>query len=180
MSKQTIRVGISSCLLGEEVRFDGGHKHDTLITATLGKFFDWVPVCPEMEIGLGTPRESLRLVGIASSPKLLAPRSGTDHTGPMQHWAKEKLEQLRRADLHGYILKKDSPSCGMERVRVYGESGMPQRNGRGLFAAALLEQFPWLPADAKGATPDTVARNTTIVVLATTRSRSGVKQSKSS
>jgi uncharacterized protein YbgA (DUF1722 family)/uncharacterized protein YbbK (DUF523 family) len=150
MSEKTIRIGISSCLLGEEVRFDGGHKHDTLITATLGKFFHWVPVCPEVEIGLGTPRESLRLVGIASSPKLVAPRSGSDHTERMQLWAKEKLEQLQQAGLHGYILKKDSPSCGMDRVRVYGESGMPQRSGRGLFAAALLARFPLLPVEEEG------------------------------
>jgi len=145
-----IRIGISSCLLGEEVRFDGGHKHDTLITETLGNFFQWVPVCPEVEIGLGTPRESLRLVGIAANPRLVAPKSGSDYTEKMKQWGKKQLEELHALDLHGYILKKDSPSCGMERVRVYGESAMPQRNGRGLFAAALLERFPLLPVEEEG------------------------------
>ncbi len=153
-----IRIGISSCLLGEEVRFDGGHKLDTLITETLGNFFQWVPVCPEMEIGLGTPRESLRLVGIAANPRLIALKSGTDHTEKMKRWGKEKLEELHALDLHGYILKKDSPSCGMERVRVYGESGMPQRNGIGLFAAALLERFPLLPGEEEGRLHDTPIR----------------------
>lgn len=150
MTQRTIRIGISSCLLGQEVRFDGGHKHDTLITETLGRFFQWVPVCPEMEIGLGTPRESLRLVGITESPRLIAPRSGHDHTERMNRWAKGRLDQLQALELHGYILKKDSPSCGMERVRVYGESGRPQKNGRGLFAAALLERFPLLPVEEEG------------------------------
>ncbi len=150
MIKKTIRVGISSCLLGEEVRFDGGHKHDTLITESLGKFFEWVPVCPEMEIGLGTPRESLRLVGISSSPRLIAPKSGTDHTAAMNRYAARRAEELAAMDLHGYILKKDSPSCGMERVRVYDQNGMPRKDGRGLFAAALLERLPELPTEEEG------------------------------
>lgn len=158
MSKETIRIGISSCLLGQEVRFDGGHKHDTLVTETLGKFFHWVPVCPEVEIGLGTPRESLHLAGIATNPRLIAPRSGSDHTQRMQHWANDKLEQLRQQYLHGYILKKDSPSCGMERVRVYRESGMPQRTGRGIFAAALLQGFPLLPVEEEGRLHDMAIR----------------------
>jgi len=145
-----IRVGISSCLLGEEVRFDGGHKHDTLITETLGKFFEWVPVCPEMEIGLGTPRESHRLVGISSSPRLIAPKSGTDHTAAMNRYAARRAEELAAMDLSGYVLKKDSPSCGMERVRVYDQNGMPRKDGRGLFAAALLERLPELPTEEEG------------------------------
>lgn len=145
-----IRVGISSCLLGEQVRFDGGHKHDTLITETLGRFFSWVPVCPEMELGLGAPRESLRLVGRPERPRLVALKSQTDHTQPMEQYAACRLGELAGVGLHGYILKKDSPSCGMERVRVYDKSGMPQRTGRGLFAAALIERFPLLPAEEEG------------------------------
>jgi len=145
-----IRIGISSCLLGEMVRFDGGHKHDPLLTGSLGKYFHWIPVCPEVEIGLGTPRESLRLVGAVEDPRLVAPKSGADHTHKMKDWAAWRLRDLQAMDLHGYILKKDSPSCGMERVRVYGESGMPQRQGRGIWAAALLDHFALLPVEEEG------------------------------
>lgn len=149
-SQPEIRVGISSCLLGEEVRFDGGHKHDTLITGTLGQFFSWVPVCPELELGLGVPRETLRLQGRAEKPRLVALKSKTDHTEPMKSFATRRLEELAGIGLQGYILKKDSPSCGMERVRVYDRKGMPQRRGRGLFAAALMARFPLLPVEEEG------------------------------
>lgn len=145
-----IRVGVSSCLLGEKVRFDGGHKLDTLLTDLFGKYFVWIPVCPEMEIGLGTPRETLRLVGSTSGPRLIGNPSLTDHTDTMTRWAGPRLEELAELDLHGYILKKDSPSCGMERVRVYAESGMAQRNGIGIFAGLLLHRFPLLPVEEEG------------------------------
>lgn len=148
--KPLIRVGISSCLLGEQVRFDGGHKLDTLITESLGRYFEWVQVCPEMEIGLGTPRESLRLIGDPANPRMVGTKTGTDHTDIMVQWAEKKHVDLARLDLHAYILKKDSPSCGMERVRVYGESGMAQRTGRGIFAAQLLRRFPLLPVEEEG------------------------------
>jgi uncharacterized protein YbgA (DUF1722 family)/uncharacterized protein YbbK (DUF523 family) len=149
-----IRIGISSCLLGARVRFDGGHKKDPFITETLGKFFQWIPVCPEIEMGLGTPRESLRLVGTLSGPQLIAPRSKTDLTDNMIRFAERRLEELAQLNLHGYILKKDSPSCGMERVRVYGEKGAPQRKGRGLFADALIRRFPLLPIEEEGRLQD--------------------------
>lgn len=145
-----IRIGISSCLLGENVRFDGGHKRDTFIVNTLGQFFQWIPVCPELEMGLGVPRETLRLVGTPESPRLLAPRSQRDHTVAMQRYAAERLETLATLNLHGYILKKDSPSCGMERVRVYGQEQTVQRSGRGLFASALMQRFPLLPVEEEG------------------------------
>ncbi len=145
-----IRVGISSCLLGEKVRFDGGHKHDSLITGVLGKYFEWAPVCPEVEIGLGIPRESIRLVEIEKELRLIAPRSGADLTDDMQRFCRRKIHELALENLHGYILKKDSPSCGMERVRIYDKKGMPRRDGRGLFAAALLDAFPLLPVEEEG------------------------------
>jgi uncharacterized protein YbgA (DUF1722 family)/uncharacterized protein YbbK (DUF523 family) len=145
-----IRIGISACLLGEKVRFDGGHKREAFIVDTLGQFFQWVPVCPELEIGLGTPRESLRLVGTPERPQLIAPRSQSDHTAAMQQYAAERLEALAALGLHGYILKKDSPSCGMARVRVYGQNGTMHRSGRGLFAAALMQRFPLLPVEEEG------------------------------
>jgi uncharacterized protein YbgA (DUF1722 family)/uncharacterized protein YbbK (DUF523 family) len=149
-----IRIGISSCLLGEKVRFDGGHKREAFIVDTLGQFFHWVPICPELEIGLGTPRESLRLVGTPERPRLLAPRSRSDYTAAMQRYAAERLESLTPLGLHGYILKKDSPSCGMERVRVYGLDGTPHRSGRGLFTAALMQRFPLLPVEEEGRLQD--------------------------
>lgn len=148
--RDPIRIGISSCLLGEKVRFDSGHKRDAFVVETLGQYFDWVPVCPEMEIGLGAPRESLRLVGTAEVPRLIAPKSQSDHTEAMLGFAANRLQGLADTGLHGYILKKDSPSCGMARVRVYGESGAAQRNGQGLFARALMKRFPLLPVEEEG------------------------------
>ncbi len=143
-------MGISSCLLGQNVRFDGGHKLDTLITEMLGRYFEWVPVCPEMEIGLGAPRESLRLVGDAGNVRLIATKSGTDHSRTMTNWAGRRLEELARLSLDGYILKKDSPSCGMERVRVYDESGTARRTESGIFARLLLQRFAFLPVEEEG------------------------------
>ena len=140
-----IRVGVSACLLGQRVRYDGGHKADPFIIDTLGRYFTWVPVCPEVEIGLGTPRETLRLVGDVAAPRLVAAVSGRDLTRPMQDFAAQRLPQLAELGLHGYVLKKNSPSCGMQGVRVYGPSGRPQRSGRGLFAQALMARWPLLP-----------------------------------
>lgn len=141
-----IRVGVSACLLGQPVRYDGGHKADPFIIETLGRYFCWVSVCPEMEIGLGTPRETLRLVDAATAPRLVATVSGRDHTASMQRFAAQRLSQLAELGLHGYILKSNSPSCGMQGVRVYGSSGeRPRRRGRGLFAHALMARLPLLP-----------------------------------
>ena len=145
-----IRVGISSCLLGNEVRFDGGHKHDRYLTDTLGRFFEWAPVCPEVEMGLGTPRETLRLVGDPAAPRLVFAKTGQDQTDAMQAWSGRRLGQLARLDLCGYILKSKSPSCGMERVRVYGSGNAPVKTGVGIFARALMDYFPLLPVEEEG------------------------------
>jgi len=150
-----IRIGISSCLLGQEVRFDGGHKRDPFLTDTLGPQVEWVPVCPEVEMGLGTPRETLRLVrsGDAVAPlRMVTTRTGIDHTEGMNRWSARRLDEVARdePDLCGYILKKDSPSCGMERVKTYSAEGMPERNGRGVYAAALMRRFPTLPVEEEG------------------------------
>ncbi len=149
-STAPIRVGISACLLGQEVRFDGGHKRDRYITDTLGKFFEWVPVCPEVEMGLGTPRETLRLVGDPEAPRLVFAKKGEDQTELMRAWATSRLDRLAKANLSGYILKNDSPSCGMERVRVYRPSGIPSKHGVGIFARALMARFPLLPVEEEG------------------------------
>ena len=149
-----IKIGISACLLGEKVRFDGGHKRDAYITDILGPFVTFVPVCPEVELGLGTPRETLRLVRLEGEAHMVTPRRGADHTAAMNAYAHRRVEELTRLDLSGYILKKDSPSCGMERVRVYDENAVPARTGRGLFAAVLLERMPHLPIEEEGRLQD--------------------------
>jgi uncharacterized protein YbgA (DUF1722 family)/uncharacterized protein YbbK (DUF523 family) len=149
------RIGISACLLGDQVRFDGGHKRDPFLTDVLAPHVQFVRVCPEVEVGMGTPRETLRLVRAEdASVRMVTTRTGIDHTGAMVAWSKSRLSELERADLSGYILKTDSPSCGMERVKVFGESGMPERNGRGIFAAALLPRFPDLPVEEEGRLSD--------------------------
>ena len=149
-----IRIGISSCLLGQHVRFDGGHKRDPFLVDTFGAFVEWVPVCPEVELGLGTPREALRLVRKDDLIRMVNARSGRDITTEMRRWARARVEDLDKENLAGYVLKKDSPSCGMERVKVYGESGMADRSGRGLFADALMERFPRLPVEEEGRLSD--------------------------
>jgi uncharacterized protein YbbK (DUF523 family) len=153
-----IRIGISSGLLGEAVRFDGGHTHDTMIPGLCGRFFRWVPVCPEVEAGMGTPRESLRLIGAVEAPRMITARSGVDHADALRRCAHRRVEHLASLDLHGYIPKKDSPSCGPERVRVHGGKGPPRRAGRGLFAAALVERLPTLPVEEEGRLRDHVLR----------------------
>lgn len=157
-AKTKVRLGVSTCLLGENVRFDGGHKEDHYLTDTLAPFVEWVAACPEVDIGLGTPRESIRLVGTTNAPRLFAPKSGRDLTEKMRAYAQHKIAQLKRMDLDGYILKKDSPSCGMERVRIYHESGPASRTGTGLFAQVLLEQMPDLPVEEEGRLHDPVLR----------------------
>jgi uncharacterized protein YbgA (DUF1722 family)/uncharacterized protein YbbK (DUF523 family) len=151
---EAIRIGISSCLLGQPVRFDGGHKRDAFLVDTFGAFVEWVPVCPEVELGLGTPRESLRLVRKGQDVRMVNTRSGRDISDAMRAWARTRVEALAPEHLAGYVLKKDSPSCGMERVKVYAESGPADKSGRGLFAEALMERFPRLPVEEEGRLSD--------------------------
>lgn len=158
MANRPIRVGISSCLLGNQVRYDGGHKRDRCITDTLGRLFEWVPVCPEVELGLGTPRETLQLMGAPETPRLVFAKTGGDITDEMRGWSQKRLEQLAKLDLSGYILKSDSPSCGMERVRVYGKSGRPTKPGTGIFARALMDGLPLLPVEEEGRLHDSALR----------------------
>lgn len=153
-----IRIGVSSCLLGEQVRFDGGHKRDDFLVSVFGPCVEWVPVCPEVEIGLGVPRETIRLERKAGLVRLVAPKSQRDHTQTMNMWARRRLKELAREDLSGYVLKSKSPSCGMERVPIYGANGVPGKKGRGLFAQALLEQFGNLPVEEEGRLNDAVLR----------------------
>jgi uncharacterized protein YbgA (DUF1722 family)/uncharacterized protein YbbK (DUF523 family) len=145
-----MRIGLSTCLLGENVRFDGGHKRDRFVTDTLGQFLEFVPVCPEMECGLGVPRESMRLVGKPESPRLVTNRTKIDHTERMITWARKRVQELEKEDLCGFIFKSRSPSSGMERVRVYNEKGIPEKKGVGMFARIFMEHFPLLPVEEDG------------------------------
>jgi len=149
-----IRIGISSCLLGQKVRFDGGHKRDAFLVETFGAFVEWVPVCPEVELGLGIPREALRLSRKDGEIRMVNTKSGRDITAEMRRWSVDRVESLAGEDLAGYVLKKDSPSCGMERVKIYGGAGMAERTGRGLFAEALLARFPRMPVEEEGRLSD--------------------------
>jgi uncharacterized protein YbgA (DUF1722 family)/uncharacterized protein YbbK (DUF523 family) len=153
-TQEPIRIGISSCLLGQKVRFDGGHKRDAFLVDTFGTFVEWVPVCPEVELGLGTPREALRLVRQGDEIRMVNTRSGRDISTEMRQWAQARVDALAGERLCGYVLKKDSPSCGMERVKIYPDAGMAEKNGRGFFAEALMARFPRLPVEEEGRLSD--------------------------
>jgi uncharacterized protein YbgA (DUF1722 family)/uncharacterized protein YbbK (DUF523 family) len=153
-----IKIGVSSCLLGNPVRYDGGHKHDRYITDILSNYFHFVPVCPEVESGLPTPREAMRLVGDSDNPRLLTSQSGVDQTERMKQFSARRVEELKKEDLCGFIFKKDSPSSGFFRVKVYNASGQFTKDGRGLFAAAMAEHFPLLPMEEEGRLNDPVLR----------------------
>ncbi|MEW6367021.1 MAG: DUF523 domain-containing protein [Acidobacteriota bacterium] len=142
-----IRLGISSCLLGEKVRYDGGHKLDRLLTERLGKHVEYVPVCPEVECGMTVPREPMDLVGTGGSPRLMTRQSRIDMTRRMTRWARPRLNELAGEGLHGFIFKSRSPSCGMERVRVCNEGGDVIGSGPGLFASEFMRRFPRLPVE---------------------------------
>ena len=146
----TLRLGVSACLLGNEVRYDGGHKRHPFLTDLLGPFVNWVPICPEVEAGFGTPREAMRLEHTGDGVRLLTVRTRRDVTAQLQKAVTARRRQLAALDLDGYILKKDSPSCGLFRVKVYGGSGPGTRTGRGLFADGLAGAQPLLPLEEEG------------------------------
>jgi len=157
--EQSIKIGVSSCLLGKEVRYNGGHSHDRYITGPLGQYFTFVDVCPEVEAGFGIPRETLRLVGVPESPRLLTSRTGNDVTDTMLKWAQKRVQELEKEDLCGFIFKSRSPSSGMERVKVYTEKGFPGSNkGIGLFARAFMAHFPLVPVEEEGRLHDAALR----------------------
>lgn len=140
-----IKLGISSCLAGEKVRYDGGHRWDRFLTDTLGRDLEFVQVCPEAECGLGVPREPMRLVGGSEAPRLLTARTGQELTERLLTWTGRKLQELVSEELAGFILKSKSPSCGPARVKVYNDQGRIAGRGAGLFARAFMEHFPLLP-----------------------------------
>ena len=152
-----IRIGVSACLLGERVRYDGGHKHDRYVTDTLGEFFSFVPVCPEVGCGLPVPREAMRLEGDPAAPRLMTRQTRVDRTEQMLAYCADKVRELEGEDLCGFIFKKDSPSSGLYRVKVYN-NGQAQKVGSGLFAAALARRLPLLPMEEEGRLNDASLR----------------------
>lgn len=152
-----IKLGISACLLGEQVRFDGGHKHHDFINASLSRYFSFVPFCPEVAIGLGIPRQPIRLIATGTEVRAVGTRQATlDVTAPLRDYASQTAAQLE--DISGYIFKKGSPSCGMERVKVYHGNGMPQAQGRGIYADELMRRLPLLPVEEEGRLMDPLLR----------------------
>ena len=156
--EEKIRLGISRCLLGDPVRYDGGHKYDPFLVKTLGEYVAYVPVCPEVECGLPVPREAMRLVWTPQGVRLLTQRTGIDHTDRMLAWAKPKLDALEQEGLCGFIFKSKSPSSGMERVKIYGETGHVVDQGSGVFAGLFMARFPLLPVEEEGRLHDPLLR----------------------
>jgi uncharacterized protein YbbK (DUF523 family) len=149
-----LRIGISQCLLGEQVRHDGGHKRDGFLLEALGRQVEWVPVCPEVELGLGTPREPMQLVGDRQAPRLITINTGVDHTDAMNRFAQQRVRELEALDLSGYIFKADSPSCGTGGVSLFSSQGVETQDGVGLFARAFMEHFPEMPLEEESSLHD--------------------------
>ncbi|MDD5727051.1 MAG: DUF523 and DUF1722 domain-containing protein [Victivallales bacterium] len=154
-----IKLGISSCLLGEAVRYDGQHKHDHYLTDVLGKYVDWLPVCPEVECGLPIPREAMHLTGNSASPHLVTVKTGRDLTEQMRNWCSRKISELEKLELCGFVFKSKSPSSGLYNVKIYNAKGVPQKNGTGMFARTFTEHFPLLPVEEEGRLHDAGLRS---------------------
>ena len=144
-----LRIGVSSCVIGEEVRCNGGHSRQRYLTDMLGPFVEYVPVCPEVEVGMGVPRPTVRLVSDGDTIRMIDPKNEVDWTSSMNRLSRSRASELADEDLSGFVLKKDSPTCGVFRVRIYTDNGV-QRNGRGLFAEALMQRLPHLPVEEEG------------------------------
>jgi uncharacterized protein YbgA (DUF1722 family)/uncharacterized protein YbbK (DUF523 family) len=147
MTMEKIKLGVSACLLGENVRYDGGHKLDRFLTDTLGQYVKYAPLCPEEECGLGVPREPMHLERYPNSPRLVTIPTKRDITDRMIKWAQRRVAELEKADLCGFIFKSNSPSCGMDRVKVYNEKEGSVIKGVGIFARIFMEHFPLLPVE---------------------------------
>ncbi|MDD2539697.1 MAG: DUF523 and DUF1722 domain-containing protein [Desulfuromonadaceae bacterium] len=152
-TRGAITLGISSCLLGEHVRYDGGHKLDHYIVGTLGRYFRFLPICPEVGCGLPIPREPMHLEGDSANPRLMTIRTRIDLTAQMLAFCTAKVKELEDEDLCGFIFKKDSPSSGLFNVKVYN-NGVVVKSGSGLFAEAMARHFPLLPMEEEGRLSD--------------------------
>ena len=170
-----VRVGISQCLLGDNVRYDGGHKRDSVLIEALGRHVEWVPVCPEVEVGLGTPREPMRLVGDLNAPRLVTINTGVDHTDAIHRFAQRRVRELEALNLSGFVFKSDSPSCGIRQVPLFNTQGIETQDGVGLFTRAFMEYFPEMPVEEESHLHDPQAvKNFLERVFAYRRSRDQV------
>lgn len=160
-----LKIGISSCLLGNQVRYDGGHSHDRFLTQTLGLFAQYVPVCPEVESGMPIPREAVRLMGDPENPRLVTQKTGIDKTRQMNDWIEPRLKELEKENLCGFIFKSKSPSSGLYRIRVYGDDGSVRKTGTGLFARAFTRHFPRIPVEEAGRLNDPALRENFIEAI---------------
>jgi uncharacterized protein YbbK (DUF523 family) len=142
-----LRIGISRCLMGENVRHDGGHKRDGFLLEALGPHVEWMPVCPEVEVGFGTPREPMRLAGDPQVPRLMTITSGVDHTESMERYSQRRIRELEALNLSGFVFKSDSPSCGIRHVPLFTAQGLETPDGVGLFARAFMSHFPLMPVE---------------------------------
>ena len=157
-----IKIGVSACLMGEPVRWNGGHARDRYLTDILGQYAEYVPVCPEVECGMGVPRETLRLVGNPDNPNLVTSKTNVDHTHRMTEWARKRVKELEKENLCGFVFKKNSPSSGLYKVPVKNFKGMPQKKGQGIFARVFTEHFPLVPVEEDGRLHDAKLRETFI------------------
>jgi uncharacterized protein YbbK (DUF523 family) len=160
-----IKLGISACLLGEKVRYDGGHKLDLFLKDALGKYVEYVPVCPEVECGLGVPRKSMRLEGKPDSLRLIITETRQDMTERMVNWSQKRATQLNEENIRGFIFKSNSPSCGVKKVKIYNEKDMPVQAGVGIFAGVFIKHFPLLPVEDEENIHDSSLREIFIVKL---------------
>jgi len=159
-----IKIGVSSCLIGEKVRWNGDHKQNHFVREVLAKYFEYVSVCPEMEVGMGVPRETVALYGNLEKSRMISKKTQTDWTRPMKNYIKDRLKSLTHDDICGYIFKSKSPSCGLGRIPVYSEFGSNKvRHGSGMFAAAFTKAFPIVPTEDEGRLNDPRIRENFIV-----------------
>ena len=162
--KDKIKIGVSSCLLGEEVRWNGGHRHDRYVQGILDRYFEYVPTCPEVDVGMGIPRETVALYGTLENPKMISKKSQTDWTKKMSDYTRDRIRELGNTGLCGYIFKSKSPSCGIGRVPVYSEfGGSKVRHGPGMFANSFIKILPLIPVEDEGRLHDPVIRENFIV-----------------
>ena len=162
--KEKIKIGMSSCLLGEKVRWDADHKHDQYVRDVLGSYFDYVSICPEVDVGMGVPRETVALYGTLENPKMITKRSKTDWTKKMNHYTKDRIHELTKEKLCGYVFKSKSPSCGIGKVPIYSEFGSSRMgHGSGVFASSFVKVFPLVPVEDEGRLHDPVIRENFIV-----------------
>ncbi|MGI9666882.1 MAG: YbgA family protein [Acidimicrobiia bacterium] len=151
VDSRPIKIGVSSCIIGEEVRWNGGHARQRWLTDVFWEYVDYVPVCPEVDVGMGVPRPTVRLERHGVDIRMIDPKNEVDWTAAMNRVSRSRASDMEAYDLCGFVLKKDSPTCGLERVKVVHDGGGgASKNGQGLFATALVQRFPFLPVEEEG------------------------------